>query len=244
MSDLIARVNEDNPDPRVACALLLDTSASMGTPDPSMGTPDTEPISQLNEGFRVFCDEIKQDPLAKKRTEVAVITFGGTARVEIPFTEGRDLQPQAFTATGGTPMGAALDLALNELMTQKRSYKQAGLEYFRPWLFLITDGAPTDGPDFERAVERVRQAEDAKGVSIFAIGVGNRADLIQLAKLSATRQPLMLKGYSFREMFSWLSASMGAVSRSSTFGSSDTAVAQAEAMEQNPLPAPDGWATW
>lgn len=233
MSDLVARVKEDNPDPRVACALLLDTSGSM----------DGEPIKELNEGFRLFCDEIKQDPLAKKRTEITVITFGGVARVEIPFTEGRDLEPRMFSATGGTPMGAALDLALNELMAQKQAYKQAGLEYYRPWLFVATDGAPTDGPAFDSAAKRVRDAEAAKGVSIFAVGVGAAADLSRLATLSATRQPLMLRGYCFSEMFSWLSASMSVVSNSSTFGSNDSGVAQAEAIEQNPLPPP-GWASW
>lgn len=233
MSDLVARVKEDNPDPRVACALILDTSSSM----------DGAPIRELNDGFDLFCKEIKEDPLAKKRTEVTVITFGGVARVEIPFTEGRDLMPRSFIASGGTPMGAALDLALNELQAQKQAYKQAGLEYYRPWMFVITDGAPTDGHAFESAAVRVKTAEAAKGVTVFSVGVGPAADLSQLAKLSADRQPVMLNGLSFRELFSWLSASMKVVSNSRTFGSSDTGVATAEAMEQNPLPPP-GWATW
>jgi uncharacterized protein YegL len=234
VSDLEARVKEDNPDPRVACALLLDTSSSM----------HGEPIRELNEGFKLFCDEIKQDPLAKKRTEVMVITFGGVARVEIPFTEGRDLEPRTFAANGPTPMGAALDLALNELNAQKQAYRAAGLEYYRPWLFVITDGTPTDGAAFDAAATRVRDAEAAKGVSVFGVGVGS-AELTKLSELSTTRPPLQLEGYSFSEMFGWLSASMKVVSNSSTFGSTDAVGAQAhaEAMEQNPLPPP-GWATW
>jgi uncharacterized protein YegL len=232
VSDLAARVKEDNPDPRVACALLLDTSSSM----------NGEPIRELNEGFRRFCEEIKQDPLAKKRTEVMVITFGGVARVEIPFTEGRDLEPRSFVANGATPMGGALDLALNELSAQKQAYRTAGLEYYRPWLFVITDGAPTDGAAFDAAAQRVREAEAAKGVSVFGVGVGS-AELTKLNELSTTRPPLLLEGYSFSEMFGWLSASMKVVSNSSTFGSTDAGGAQAEAMEQNPLPPP-GWATW
>jgi len=232
LSDLEARVKEDNPDPRVACALLLDTSSSM----------HGEPIQELNEGFRVFCDEIKDDPLARKRTEVTVITFGGVARVEIPFTEGRDLEPRTFHANGATPMGAALDLGLNEISGQKQAYKTAGLEYYRPWLFVISDGGPTDGPAFDAAAARVREAEAAKGVSVFGVGVGS-GDLAKLSELSTTRQPLLLKGYSFIEMFSWLSASMRVVSNAGTFGSTDAGVAQAEATEQNPLPPP-GWATW
>src|SRR5688572_33007518 len=128
--DFTPRVKDDNPDPRIACVLLLDTSSSMSG----------EPMDELNRGFALFCEEIKKDDLAKKRAEVAVITYGGRARVEIPFTEGRDLQPRQLAASGDTPMGAALNLALDQLAQQKQAYRQAGLEYYRPWLFVLTDG--------------------------------------------------------------------------------------------------------
>lgn len=228
--DFNPRVNEDNPDPRIACALLLDTSTSM----------TGEPIDQLNRGFDLFCDEIKKDELARKRTEIEVITFGGMARVEIPFTEGRDLQPRRLVASGGTPMGAALDLALDELAQRKHAYKQAGLEYYRPWLFVLTDGEPTDDGVFSAAAVRVREAEAARGVSVFGIGVGAGANLTRLKAISSLREPVMLDGLSFREFFAWLSASLGAASASNAFGSSDVGVAQAESAEQIPLP-PAGW---
>jgi len=231
MVDFAPRVNEDNPDPRIACALLLDTSYSMSG----------DPIDQLNRGVELFCDEIKKDELAKKRAEIAVITFGGMARVEIPFTEGRDLQPRRLAASGATPMGAALNLALEQLAAQKQAYKQAGLEYYRPWLFVLTDGEPTDGREFTEAAARVRQAEADKGVSVFGIGVGPAANLAKLKDLSAQRVPVMLEGLSFREFFSWLSASLGAASASNAFASSDAGLAQAETTEQIALP-PAGWA--
>ena len=232
--DFTPRVNDDNPDPRVACALLLDTSGSM----------EGERIRAMNEGFELFCSEIKADPLAQKRTEVAVISFGGTARVEIPFTEGRNLQPRSFSASGGTPLGAALDLALDELAAQKSAYKQSGLEYYRPWLFVITDGSPTDGPTFDAAAARVKAAEIAKGVTVFSVLVEG-GDRNQLRRLSDEREPLDLRSTtSFRELFAWLSASMRVVSNSSTFGRSDSGVTQAEATDQNALPSPAGWAKW
>lgn len=60
MSDFSAPVKDDNPDPRIPCALLLDTSASMAG----------EPITELKTmGFETFCNEIKDDSLSKKRTE-------------------------------------------------------------------------------------------------------------------------------------------------------------------------------
>jgi len=231
VEDFTPRVNEANPDPRIACALLLDTSSSMSG----------EPISQLNRGFELFCEEIKTDELAQKRAEITVITFGETARVEIPFTEGRDLQPRTLVAGGATPMGAALNLALDQLTRQKQAYKQAGLEYYRPWLFVLTDGAPTDGRVYTDAARRVREAEQDRRLSVFAIGVGRRADLDLLRGLSDDRVPAMLDELSFTEFFGWLSASLSAASASNAFASSDAGLAQADAAQQIPLP-PAGWA--
>ena len=67
MTEFAPRVNESNPDPRIACVLLLDTSGSM------FGSP----IEELNKGFGLFCQEIKDDELAAKRAEIAVTTWTG-----------------------------------------------------------------------------------------------------------------------------------------------------------------------
>ncbi len=61
----------DNPEPRVPCILLLDTSGSMGG----------EPIRELNEGLQLYEQELKKDDLAVKRVEVCIITFGGKVEV-------------------------------------------------------------------------------------------------------------------------------------------------------------------
>jgi uncharacterized protein YegL len=230
LSDFSPAVKHDNRDPRVACALLLDTSASM----------NGEPIAQLNKGYEALREALDEDPLARKRTEIAVVTFGGSEQLAIPFTEGRDLEPKSFHANGATPMGAALELGLDQLIARKQSYKDAGLEYYRPWLFVITDGAPTDGSRFTAAAARVRETEAQKGVAVFAVGVGG-ADMGTLAQLSDMREPLQLDGLKFIELFQWLSASMGVVSQSIP-GATDAEVASNEQAEQIPLPSPRGWA--
>lgn len=232
MSDFSPAIKHDNRDPRVACALLLDTSSSMSG----------APIEQLNKGYDALREALSEDPLARKRTEIGVITFGGSAQIAVPFSEGRDLAATSFTAGGNTPMGAAIQLGLDQLLARKQTYKDAGLEYFRPWLFVITDGAPTDGGIFTAAAARAREIEAKRGVAVFPIGVAG-ADTNTLAQLSAARKPLMLDGLKFVEMFEWLSASMSVVSQSSP-GASDEQIASNEQYEQTPLPSPDGWATW
>lgn len=227
------RINEENPEPRVACALLLDVSESMRG----------QAIDELNEGLRLFAADIKEDRLARKRTEVLVVTFGGTAKVAAPFEEAQDFVPPQLTATGGTPVAAALRLGLAEVGQQKQAYKSAGVEYFRPWLIVMSDGAPTDHPDdLRQAVGELRDEQARRAVTVFPIGVGEHADLAFLSTLSTERAAVSMRDVrSFGEFFKWLSASMSQVSVSETQVSSDAGLATASA--QVALPSPAGWAT-
>jgi uncharacterized protein YegL len=141
-------VNTDNRDPRVACVVLVDVSGSMSG----------APIEELSRGFQTFVEEVQSDPLARKRAEVAVITFGSQATLLVPFQEARDLGAVEFTINGSTNMGAGIQLALDEIESRKAQYKSEDLEYFRPWLFILTDGAP-DQNGFQPALDRLHRAE-------------------------------------------------------------------------------------
>lgn len=203
----------ENPEPRCPCILLLDTSGSMRG----------EPIEELNQGLASFKDELMTDDLAMKRVELAVVSFGPVT-VESEFQTADQFQPPYLTAENDTPIGAAIDQALRMLEERKTKYRDNGISYYRPWVFLITDGAPTD--DWRRAAEKIRAAEDAKSLMFFAVGV-DRANMKILQELSV-REPLKLKGLRFRELFSWLSHSLSTVSRSQV----------GEAVE---LASPAGW---
>jgi uncharacterized protein YegL len=208
----------DNPEPRCPCMLLLDTSASMGG----------EPINLLNEGIRAFKDELSADAMAAKRAEIAVITFG-PVQVVSDFQTADMFQPPVLGAKGDTPMGAAIEAGLTLLEQRKQAYRSSGISYYRPWIFLITDGGPTDY--WQAASEKVRAGEAANHFSFFAVGVeGARMDM--LAQI-ATRKPLGLKELRFRDLFLWLASSINSVSRSAAGDSVPL---------QNPA-TPSGWAS-
>lgn len=210
----LVEFDDSNPEARCPCVLLLDTSGSMSG----------APIAELNAGLETFQQELQRDDLAAMRVEVAVLTFGNGTKMSQSFVSAHEFEAPRLHAGGNTPMGAALTLALDELRQRKEIYKQHGIPYYRPWIFLITDGAPTD--EWRSAAQRVQQEEREKRVAFFAVGV-QKADMKVLSQIAA-RQPLRLKGLNFRDMFLWLSQSLTTVSHSLV-------------GEQVPLTSPAGW---
>jgi len=205
----------DNPEPRCPCLLLLDTSYSM----------TGAPIDQLNVGIADFKNALLEDSIAMKRVEVAVVTFG-PVKIESTFHTAPNFFPPIFTADGNTPMGAAIKQGLNMLRQRKDEYRANGIAYFRPWVILITDGAPTD--EWQSVTALIKDGEKSKSFVFFAVGIGG-ADMNILRQINVDREPLKLQGLKFRELFKWLSDSLGEVSRSAP----GTAVS---------LTSPRGWA--
>jgi len=189
----------DNPEPRCPCVLLLDVSGSM----------QDEPFKGLNAGLTQFRDELCADSLAMKRVEVAVVTFGAGVRVE-PFVGAEYFIAPQLEVQGDTPMGVAIHEAIQLLDARKGEYKANGVKYFRPWLFLITDGGPTD--EWATAAEAVKAGEASKKFAFFVVAVKG-ANMDVLRQISV-REPLPLDGLRFRELFQWLSASLRSVSGS------------------------------
>lgn len=199
--DLFAAVEfADNPEPRCPCVLILDTSGSMS------GLP----ISQLNDGLKQFVREVNADSLAAKRLELAVVKCGGEVRVLHDFTTVNSFVPPILIAGGDTPMGAAIERGLDLIETRKRNYRLGGVAYYRPWLILLTDGAPTD--DMQQAARRLNEAESTKSLVAFCFGT-DTFDKNRMSQIFP-RTPMTMRGTRYKEFFQWLSASMSSVSHS------------------------------
>ena len=194
----------ENPEPRCPCVLLLDTSGSM----------QGAPIEALNEGLRTFKEDLIKHPLASRRVEVAVVTFDCDVSVVQDFVTPDQFEPPMLSAQGLTHTGSAIQKALDIIQSRKTQYRNNGVAYYRPWVFMITDGEPQGELDavLAQATQRIREDEANKRVAFFTVGVEN-ANMTRLSEI-AVRTPIKLKGLNFTEVFLWLSASMSAVSQS------------------------------
>jgi uncharacterized protein YegL len=237
----------DNPEPRCPVVLVLDTSGSMrGDPIVELNTALREfgaalkrdnlaslrvelAIVTFGNGVRAIdvrsglpnesADPGAHSLLVRPKTK----EIGFDARQA--FATVDQFRSPVLDAHGDTPMGEAVRRALDLVVARKEVYKQNGLDYFRPWIFLITDGRPTDR-GWELAAEQVKQEETRKGVVFYAVGV-DKADMNVLARFSTARAPLRLKGLAFGDLFQWLSKSL-------------SVIAHSRPGDQAPLP-PVGW---
>lgn len=202
-----------NPTPRLPIVLCLDTSFSM----------HGDPIDELQEGVESFYRSVRADEVSKHTAEISVLTFGGTVTSVAGFKSVQEEHSlPTVQASGSTPMGGAVELALDKLEERKSSYQSAGVDYYQPWLVIMTDGAPTD--DIDRAVNRIAGLVEGRRLSVFAIGIGKDADMDVLSRFSPKfepepgrtigRRPLRLVGLKFNEFFEWLSKSVQRVSAS------------------------------
>lgn len=197
----------DNPTMRVPVCICLDVSGSM----------DGDPIQELNRGVQLFYDAIRDDDMALYSAEVSVVTFGDQdAQCVANFAcLTQPIDPPTFSASGGTPMGEGVNLALDLLESRKELYKKNGIDYYQPWLVLMSDGLPNGSvSELNRAIQRTTQLVNDRKLTIFPIGIGPDADMDTLAKFSPRRSPLRLKGLNFPQFFSWLSKSVSQVSQS------------------------------
>ncbi len=194
---------------------------------------DGPPIDQLNAGIAGLIDDLRADSLAALRVDIAIVAFGGEPRVVQPFACVEDVTVPHLTAAGQTPMGAAMAIAAEAIDRRKQLYRRHGIPYYRPWVFLLTDGTPTDGTLWRQASARLRDDDSAGRLSFFVIAVDG-ADMPLLRRMAPDkRPPYRLDSLQFQKLFQWLSASLRRVSSGRVHGG--------ESGIDDPMPPTSDW---
>lgn len=183
-----------------------------------------EPIAQVQEGMRKIVQELQTDPYALETAFLSVIAFAGKAKCLMPLTELYKFYPPALPIGGGTSLGAALNLLMDEMdhSLVRTTAEQKG--DWKPVVFLFTDGTPTDDPT--PAIERWTQ-HYSRRANIVAIAIGEGVDTSQLSRISNNVMRLSeTDDVSFQAFFKWVTASIKTTSLSvSTAGKDDVKLA-------------------
>ena len=187
---------------RLPIFFLLDVSESM------VG----DNLRQLQQGLERLLKSLRTDPHALETVHLSVIAFAGKARTLAPLTELAAFYPPRLPIGAGTSLGAALDHLMNEISSNVTKSTPDRKGDWKPVVYLMTDGKPTD--DIIDPVARWKR-DFANHVTLVAIGIGKQASLEALREI--TDHVLQLDATSdedFRRFVDWVTMSVAAQSRS------------------------------
>jgi uncharacterized protein YegL len=183
---------------RLPIYIVIDTSGSM----------NGEPIASVNVGLQAMVHALRQDPHALDSVHLSLITFDNEVKEIFPLTPLDQVQiPEiGCPKSGATNLGAALKLAVESI---EKNVKRSTAEQkgdWRPMLFLMTDGAPSDTACFNEMVTKIRHGEFGK---IIACAAGPKAKEEFLKQITDTVVSLdTTDSAAFASFFKWVSANV------------------------------------
>jgi uncharacterized protein YegL len=208
------------PTRRLPVFLLLDVSASM----------DGAPILAVNEGVKLLHDQLLETPTALETVWISVITFGTEAKVRTPLTPLTEFEVSDLEAGGTTSLGEAFTRLEQALDRDIRAGSDSEKGDWRPLVYLLTDGEPTD--DWEPVVARLKNRTEKKMGTVIALACGDEIDELTLKQITdhVVRMEDVNPDY-LKSFFKWVSQSVS--------GASVSAEAAGKASQKLP-PLPEG----
>lgn len=181
---------------RLPVYLLLDTSGSMYG----------EPIEAVKTGLETLVQTLRQDPYALETAHLSVITFAADAKQAAPLTEVTAFQPPVLEARGQTSMGAALELLAKKVDEEVDKTTAEKKGDWKPIVFIMSDGAPTDSID-----KGIAALKERKFGMVVACAAGPKANVPVLQMITEDVVRLdNLDSDSIKAFFKWVSASVSA----------------------------------
>lgn len=192
---------------RLPIYLLLDNSGSMAG----------APIEAVRQGIELFVKEISADTYARETVYVGVITFDNDARMvpdELVLID--KFKPPQLSASGQTALGKALKILQQSLDRHvKRGMKGGVKGDWKPLVFILTDGKPTD--DWQTPRQEILNRQKGKVLNVITVGCGPFIDEPTLKTIAIGETFRMdTSEKSFKTFFKWMSQSVKNVSKTVT----------------------------
>ena len=185
---------------RLPVYILIDTSGSMRG----------EPIASVNVGLQSMFSALRADPYALESVHLTIITFDNEARVVLPMTPLADAQFAGVSVpdAGATFTGAALVELISCIDRDVRHTTDIAKGDWRPLVFLMTDGGPSDLYTYRQAIPQLKARNPG---TIIACAAGPKAKKESLLELTDRVVSLdTMDSAAFSSFFKWVSASVAA----------------------------------
>ena len=187
---------------KFAVCMVIDVSGSMG---PYAG--------ELSKKFNEFIDNAMEDRDVRNTMDLAVLTFATNVNDEFNgFSDIKGINHMNFVANGSTNMADALVKANDMVRERTHTYRRMGIEAYKPWIILMSDGYPNNVEAVANIGATIKQREKDGKVHIFALGMGTDFDKSVL--LSVSEKCFAITDWNFSEFFTWLGKSVAMVSKS------------------------------
>ena len=165
-----------------------------------------EPITAANEGLGMIYRELIKDPQVVETVYISVIRFLDRADQDDLVAIDQFTPPQ-LTANGTTAMGAALHVLVDSIeqdLTLNTATKHGD---YRPLVFLLTDGPPTD--EYRSEIAKIQALRGSRRPTIVALGCGGQVDTAMLRELTENVYLMpTLNAETLRGFFKWISGSI------------------------------------
>lgn len=193
-----------NQAPRLPLCICIDGSFSMTLKGR---------MTKINKGVRKMISDIKKDPYARDIVELSIVCFGGN-HIDIinEFSLVEDCKYRDIVPKGDTPLGEAVEYSLNQLDKQLDIFDDVGIEHYKPWMILISDGKASD--DCKQAARKIIDKQKRNKLKVFAIAMGDEEN--DLSQFTVDGNVLKLDDLKVDSFFQWLSQSMSKQSQSTT----------------------------
>ena len=188
---------------RLPVYLLLDCSESM------IG----EGIDGVNAGVRQLLLDLHSDPHALETVWISIITFAGTAQQILPLTEMIGTKAPRLKVQPGTGLGAALRLLRESIDREVRTHSATHKGDYKPLVFLLTDGDPTDDWRAEAKILKAPSKTGGKKMNLIGIGCGQDANPLVLNEIADSVLMMGESELDFRSLFQWISSSLSVTSQ-------------------------------